>query len=79
MTHEPVPEPHAVLDGGDRRCGELIVTIKRALDALRPGQVLKLLSPDPGAREDLPAFCRITRHRLLRAEGGTYYIQRRED
>lgn len=73
-----MPEYHQILDGGEKSCGELIVAIKRALDELRGGEVLKLLTEDPGAKQDLPAFCRMTGHRLLWGEGPTYYIQRRE-
>lgn len=72
------PEPAAVLEGGDRSCGELILALKRAVDRLRGGQVLKLICRDPGAKEDLPAWCRITGHRLLWGDGSTFYIQRKE-
>jgi tRNA 2-thiouridine synthesizing protein A len=73
-----LPEPADVLDGGDRSCGELILALKRAIDRLRTGEILKLMSRDPGAKEDLPAWCRITGHRLLWDDGSTFYIQRRE-
>lgn len=74
----PLPEPAGILDGGDRSCGELILALKRAIDGLRGGDVLKLVCRDPGAREDLPAWCRITGHRLLWGDGSTFYIQRKE-
>lgn len=70
------PEPQAVLDAGDRRCGEVILALKRAIDRLRPGEVLKVICLDPGAPEDLPAWCRMTGHRLVLAAAGIYYIQR---
>jgi tRNA 2-thiouridine synthesizing protein A len=73
-----LPEPAGILDGGDRSCGELILALKRAIDGLRGGDVLKLVCRDPGAREDLPAWCRITGHRLLWGDGSTFYIQRKE-
>jgi tRNA 2-thiouridine synthesizing protein A len=72
------PEAHAVLDGGDQACGELILTLKRAVESLGAGEILKLLTRDPGAPADLPAWCRLTGHHLLWAGGGAYYIQRRE-
>ncbi len=77
MAHV-LPEPADVFDGGDRSCGELILAMKRAIDRLRAGEVLKLICRDPGAKEDLPAWCRITGHRLLWGDGRTFYIQRRE-
>jgi tRNA 2-thiouridine synthesizing protein A len=77
MAHA-LPEPADVLDAGDRSCGELILALKRAIDRLRAGEVLKLMCRDPGAKEDLPAWCRITGHRLVWGDGSTFYIQRRE-
>lgn len=73
-----LPKPDAVLDGGDQACGELILTLKRAVERLGAGQILKLLCRDPGAPADLPAWCRLTGHRLLWADGHTFYIQRKE-
>lgn len=74
----PPPEPAGILDGGDRSCGELILALKRAVERLGAGDVLKLVCRDPGAREDVPAWCRITGHRLLWGDGSTFYIQRKE-
>jgi len=66
-------------DAGDMGCGELILELRTRVRAMRPGQVLRLVARDPGAIEDLPAWCRMTGHRLNRAEHQTYFIQRKED
>ena len=66
-------------DAGDMGCGELILELRTRMRALRPGQILHLVARDPGAIEDLPAWCRLTGHRLKRAEHPTYLIQRKED
>jgi tRNA 2-thiouridine synthesizing protein A len=79
VTDVALPEAQATLDGGDRRCGELILALKRTIERLAAGQVLKLICRDPGAREDLPAWCRMTGHRLLWGDGHTFYIARKED
>lgn len=73
-----LPDPHDVLDAGERRCGEVILALKRAIERLRAGEILKLICNDPGAKEDLPAWCRMTGHRLIWADGREYYIQRKE-
>ena len=73
-----VPHAHASLDAGEKRCGEMILALKGAVDGLRPGEVLQLVCNDPAAREDLPAWCRLTGHRLLWGNGQTFYIRRRE-
>jgi len=71
-------EVDRVLDGGSRACGELLLELKTTLDSMRAGEVLQLISHDPGARTDLPIWCRMTRHTLLWNDDTNYYIRRRE-
>lgn len=77
MTGNGALRADAIFDGGDRRCGELVLAVKLAVERLAAGQVLMLVCRDPAAREDLPAWCRITGHRLLGGDGTTFYIQRK--
>lgn len=78
MVEDGLPAPTALLDAGDRACGELILLLKQTVQGLRAGEVLKLICRDPGAREDLPAWCRITGHRLLWEDGTVFLIERKE-
>lgn len=64
-------------DAGDMGCGELVVELKFKLDALSPGDLFHLVARDPGVVEDLPAWCRMTRHTLRHAARPHYYIVRR--
>ena len=51
----------AVCDGGDQGCGGgLLLLMLQAMKRLEPGAVLEVRSTDPGVREDLPAWCRMT-------------------
>lgn len=63
-------------NAGDKGCGELVLELRMRLKAM-PGQVLRLTATDAGAPEDLPAWCRMTRHELLRAEPPVYWIRAR--
>ncbi|MBU6402441.1 MAG: sulfurtransferase TusA family protein [Verrucomicrobia bacterium] len=72
------PGVDAAWDAGEMGCGDLVLELRDRLRSLAPGRVLKLTARDPGAREDLPAWCRLTGHRLLRVEPPTYWIQRKE-
>ena len=38
---------------------------QEAARALAPGSVLEIACTDPGAREDIPAWCRINGHEVL--------------
>jgi radical SAM protein with 4Fe4S-binding SPASM domain len=70
----------AVFDAIGERCVELLLPMARRVRALPQGRVLKVLSDDPSAREDLGAWCRMTGHELLDAikgDGHTSYFIRR--
>lgn len=69
--------PATEWDAGDMGCGELILELRMRLAALSPGVVFKLTARDPGVPEDLPAWCRMTGHRLLRASPPEYLIERK--
>ena len=80
MTADPNRDETAdAWDAGDMGCGELIVLLRGRVNALRPGGVLRLVARDPGAVEDLPAWCRLTGHALVSAEHPSYVIERRRD
>jgi tRNA 2-thiouridine synthesizing protein A len=66
-------------DAGDMGCGELIVILRKRVRALPPGSVLHLIARDPGAVEDLPAWCRLTGHPLRKAAHPFYDIERKKE
>ena len=65
-------------DAGDLGCGDLVLQLRFKLETLAPGQVLRLVALDAGARADLPAWCRMTGHALLAADHPVYLIRRKE-
>jgi tRNA 2-thiouridine synthesizing protein A len=54
-----------VLDGGDRRCVQLLIELRRLVDGLKPDTVVHLIASDPAAPLDLPAWCHLTGHTYL--------------
>ena len=72
------PADYELVDAGDRRCGEAILFLKQALDRLSAGQIVGFVCDDPAAPEDVPAWCRMTGHRLVWTEERTFFIKRRE-
>ncbi|GGL40860.1 sulfurtransferase TusA family protein [Planomonospora parontospora] len=54
-----------VLDGGDRRCVQLLIELRRLVTSLAPGAVVHLIAADPAAPIDLPAWCHLTGHAYL--------------
>jgi len=65
-------------DAGDMGCGELVIELRFRFQPMKPGQILKLIARDPGAPEDLPAWCRMTGHTMVGFEHPVYWIRRRE-
>jgi tRNA 2-thiouridine synthesizing protein A len=47
-------------DAGDMGCGELLIHLSMKMKQLQPGELFKLIALDPGAVEDMPAWCRLT-------------------
>ena len=72
--------PDEVLDCSGLACPMPIIKTKKAMDELQSGQVLKMISTDPGSVPDVTAFSKKTGHELLGHEedGGSYtfYIKK---
>ncbi len=75
---DPNQVPDAEWDAGNMGCGELVMKLRLRLQAMKPGQILKLRASDDGAPEDLPAWCRLTGHELVSFNHPEYFIQRKE-
>jgi len=65
-------------DAGDLGCGDLVIRLRFLLKAMQPGQIIRVHATDTGAREDLPAWCRMTGETLLAfdPERHQYFIRR---
>ncbi len=62
-------------DAGHMGCGEVILLLRQRMQALNPGEAFKLTARDLGAPADIPAWCRLTGRRLLRADHPEYWIE----
>jgi TusA-related sulfurtransferase len=73
-----LPEPDALLDLGAGSCEAGGLLKARALiGALAPGQVMEVRSTDPVVADEVPAWCRMTGHDYLGAEGTRYFVRKR--
>jgi tRNA 2-thiouridine synthesizing protein A len=66
-------------DAGDLGCGDLVLELRLRLQAMAAGHVLRLRATDPGAPQDLPAWCGLTGHKLLEARHPLYWIRRKSE
>ena len=71
--------PAATWDAGNLGCGELALGLWFRIRGIDPGSIFRLIAQDPAAPEDLPAWCRLTGHKLVRAAHPEYLIQRMEN
>jgi len=72
------PSPEAVWDAGDMGCGDLVLELRTRLKAMTSGALLQVRATDPGAPEDIPAWCGMTGHGLVAKSHPVYLIRRRE-
>lgn len=61
-------EPQDKLDATGLACPLPVIKAKRALGALMVGQILEVVTTDPGSLADFPAWVRATGHEMVRAE-----------
>ncbi len=66
--------PDQVLDTKGLNCPLPILKAKKAISQMETGQILEVLSTDPGSVMDFEALCRQTGHQLLESnqENGIY-------
>ena len=68
----------AFYDAGDKGCGDgPLDEIAAQMRRLMLGQTLEIRATDPSVTNDLPAWCRLVGHDLVRHEGDRYLIRRR--
>lgn len=72
--------PH-VCEGGNLDCGSgLLLIIRRAMSAVPVGDVLEIRSSEISVREDLPAWCRMTKNPYIGwrtgAESLSFFVRR---
>lgn len=65
-------------NAGDMGCGDLVLELRIRLQDMKAGQILKVTARDPGAPEDMPAWCRLTGHALVKADHPVYWIRKKE-
>lgn len=56
---------HHTLDARRLLCPLPVIRAQDKISGLSPGDVLEVWCTDPGARSDIPAWCRINGHRIL--------------
>lgn len=61
-------EIHQTVDARNFNCPVPVIKSKKALDKLKTGQVLEILTTDPGSKRDIPAWAHVTGQELISVE-----------
>ena len=71
--------PPAVVhwDLGDEGCGDLALALRRRMADVGPGGLVVIHATDPGAVQDIPAWCRLAGHALLELTPPTYRVRKK--
>lgn len=76
-----IPEPDLVLDCRGMRCPLPIIDLGRRIGEVPANGVVAVISDDPAARTDVPAWCRLRGHEFIgpgaAVEGAPSYLVRR--
>jgi tRNA 2-thiouridine synthesizing protein A len=64
-------------DAGDMGCGDLVLELRTRVNPMQSGQVMRLLAANPGAREDIPSWCRLTGNVLITSRHPVYVIRKK--
>ena len=62
---------------GELGCVDLIYELKLQFSRVGPGDHVRIVTNDPGAPNELPAWCQMTGHRLLDSDAPFYIIEAR--
>ena len=69
------------IDCRGMNCPLPVLNTKKSIEALQSGEILKVITSDPGSMKDIPAFCRRNSHELLEStqEGNEFifYIRKK--
>jgi tRNA 2-thiouridine synthesizing protein A len=72
--------PALTIDALGRRCPIPVILLAERIGEIRPGQLVEVLADDPVARTDLPAWCTLKSHELVRLEdrpaGWSFLVRR---
>ncbi|MCR8573539.1 sulfurtransferase TusA family protein [Streptomyces sp. Isolate_219] len=61
----PAPEVDLTVDGTGLLCVALLLRLRAAIAEAEPGTVVHVITTDPAAPLDLPAWCHMTGHHYL--------------
>lgn len=50
------------------KCPLPVLKLKKRIEPLKPGDTVRMMASDPTTLKDVPSYCQLAGHRLLKAE-----------
>ena len=57
-----------ILDARRLLCPLPVIKLAEVVAKINHGEVIKIIATDPGVMQDIPAWCRINHHKLVKTE-----------
>jgi len=74
-------KPDQTLDTKGLNCPMPVLKTKKALDAVQSGQILEVITTDPGSKSDIPALLKRLGHELVETKEDSgvisFYIKKK--
>lgn len=64
-----------MLDARGLLCPIPVIRLAKLAAAAQPGDEIEILTDDPAAQHDIPAWCRMRGHELLAAADGRHLVR----
>ena len=65
-----------IVDCRGRACPVPVIELAKALPTVEVGELVEVLSDDPAARHDIPAWCRMRGQELVSGEDDRFVVRR---
>jgi tRNA 2-thiouridine synthesizing protein A len=79
-TPAPLSPPSITIDAIGRKCPIPVILLAERISEIPAGQIVEILTDDPVAKTDLPAWCALKSHELVRQddrpEGWSFLVRR---
>ena len=65
MTSQQEQQQRNTLDARRMLCPMPVIKTQNKVETMKAGDVLDVICTDPGAKNDIPAWCRINGHKIV--------------
>ncbi len=69
------PDDVVDLDARNLMCPLPVIRTQDQVKTMQPGERLRVICTDPGALNDIPAWCRINGHHVVSKHQGEYTVE----